>query len=288
MLTAGRFLDILEQKDLLDVQLVEKLRAQVTAAKAPIAPETIAQRLVEKKYLTFAVAERVLKQAREPAIDPAPSPATSSAASASAAPPLQPDVGPRNAESEPEAEGASTSGGRLHSLVSTPGRSAITAAVAVFVILTGGGLLLLLIGVGIYFGTKKEETPAPSIQIEVSDKQPTPVEPEVLEPEPEPGLTLNPREAEALRLLDELRNIEQPSQEDIDAALGSDDPFALLDLHIGTMEAMGGAINPEGAPQAPQGQRPTRPPNSSQNRPPNSPRPSTRPPSQAPPRTVPR
>jgi outer membrane protein assembly factor BamB len=65
MLSAERFIAILEEKDLLPAEIIAALRKQVKEAKKPPGPATIAQRLVRQKYLTPLIVERLLAAAGE-------------------------------------------------------------------------------------------------------------------------------------------------------------------------------------------------------------------------------
>jgi len=65
MISAEQFLKILVEKDLLSSRAVEKLLKQVEEASKPVSARRVAKRLVEKGYLTPALAKRLLLTADE-------------------------------------------------------------------------------------------------------------------------------------------------------------------------------------------------------------------------------
>jgi len=62
MISAEQFIAILEQKDLLPAAVVAQLRAQIERSDKPIPAETVAKRLIDKGYLTVAIAKRLLAE----------------------------------------------------------------------------------------------------------------------------------------------------------------------------------------------------------------------------------
>ncbi|MBN2296735.1 MAG: PQQ-binding-like beta-propeller repeat protein, partial [Pirellulales bacterium] len=73
MISAEKFLDLLEEKDLLPSDMVAKLRRQVAKSPAPVPATAIAKRLIEKGYLTRPLAKRLLAtsdQASKPKTEP--------------------------------------------------------------------------------------------------------------------------------------------------------------------------------------------------------------------------
>ena len=60
MISAENFLKLLEEKDLLPSEMVEKLRRQVAKSPKPVPATAIAKRLIEKGYLTRPLAKRLL------------------------------------------------------------------------------------------------------------------------------------------------------------------------------------------------------------------------------------
>jgi outer membrane protein assembly factor BamB len=86
MISAERFLSLLEEKDLLDPGVMAKLRLQVAQAKNPPKASNVAQALIDKGYLTPALAKRLLgaeedgematppkgRPTKSPAFSPAP------------------------------------------------------------------------------------------------------------------------------------------------------------------------------------------------------------------------
>lgn len=76
MISAEEFIDILEQKDLLDPDLVQDLRRRIEQSMAPVSAALLAKRLVDKGHLSRKLAQRLLDRAEaeidEPATPPAP------------------------------------------------------------------------------------------------------------------------------------------------------------------------------------------------------------------------
>ena len=66
MISAEQFLDLLEEKDLLEPELIRDLRRRVAQAETPIKATLIAQRLVDKGHVSKMSAKRLLQQTREP------------------------------------------------------------------------------------------------------------------------------------------------------------------------------------------------------------------------------
>ena len=65
MIKAEDFLKLLEEKDLLPAEMVDKLRKQVAQSQKPILATAIAKRLIEKGYLTRPLAKRLLTTSAE-------------------------------------------------------------------------------------------------------------------------------------------------------------------------------------------------------------------------------
>ena len=59
MISAERFLDILEAKDLIPVAMLGSLRKQLAAATKPVTAPSVAKLLIEKGHLTPALAKRL-------------------------------------------------------------------------------------------------------------------------------------------------------------------------------------------------------------------------------------
>ncbi len=73
MISAEEFIDILEQKDLLDPSLVRDLRRRVEQSMAPVSAALLAKRLVDKGHLSRKLAQRLLDRAEldeQPAAPP--------------------------------------------------------------------------------------------------------------------------------------------------------------------------------------------------------------------------
>ncbi|MEA1950998.1 MAG: hypothetical protein U9N87_06405, partial [Planctomycetota bacterium] len=60
MISAEKFIDLLEEKDLLPSEMVAKLRRQVAKSSKTVPATAIAKRLIEKGYLTRPLAKRLL------------------------------------------------------------------------------------------------------------------------------------------------------------------------------------------------------------------------------------
>lgn len=72
MISAEEFIDILEQKDLLEPDLVSDLRRRVEQSMAPVSAALLAKRLVDKGHLSRKLAQRLLDRAdSEPTEEPA-------------------------------------------------------------------------------------------------------------------------------------------------------------------------------------------------------------------------
>ncbi|HID78147.1 MAG TPA: hypothetical protein EYP56_19410, partial [Planctomycetaceae bacterium] len=65
MISAERFLDLLEARDLLSKKNADKLRAQIAQAGKPAAAESVARLLIKKGYLTPPLAKRLLAVAAQ-------------------------------------------------------------------------------------------------------------------------------------------------------------------------------------------------------------------------------
>ncbi len=63
MISAEEFIAILEQKDLLDPDLVDDLRRRVEQSMAPVSAALLAKRLVDKGHLSRKLAQRLLDRA---------------------------------------------------------------------------------------------------------------------------------------------------------------------------------------------------------------------------------
>jgi TolA-binding protein len=73
MISAEEFIDILEQKDLLEPGLVDDLRRRVEQSMAPVSAALLAKRLVDKGHLSRKLAQRLLDRAEsEPLEETAP------------------------------------------------------------------------------------------------------------------------------------------------------------------------------------------------------------------------
>ncbi len=75
MISAEEFIDILEQKDLLDPDLVQDLRRRIEQSMAPVSAALLAKRLVDKGHLSRKLAQRLLDRAEADVDEPAPPPA---------------------------------------------------------------------------------------------------------------------------------------------------------------------------------------------------------------------
>ncbi len=69
MISAEEFIDILEQKDLLDPSLVRDLRRRVEQSMAPVSAALLAKRLVDKGHLSRKLAQRLLDRAEDEVIE---------------------------------------------------------------------------------------------------------------------------------------------------------------------------------------------------------------------------
>jgi len=65
MISAEHFLDLLEEKDLLEPGVIRDLRRRVARAETPVKATLIAQRLIDGGHLSKMSAQRLLQQARE-------------------------------------------------------------------------------------------------------------------------------------------------------------------------------------------------------------------------------
>ena len=63
MISAERFLAILQEKDLLPTDLIERLRKQIGRMKQPPTSASLAKQLIEEGYLTPALVKRLMAQA---------------------------------------------------------------------------------------------------------------------------------------------------------------------------------------------------------------------------------
>ena len=70
MISAERFLSLLEEKDLLPPGVMAKLRQQVAQAKNPPKASGVAKALIDKGYLTPVLAKRLLDSERRRAKAP--------------------------------------------------------------------------------------------------------------------------------------------------------------------------------------------------------------------------
>lgn len=91
MISAEQFLAILEQKDLLPADVLTRLRAQIAQSDKPIAAEMVAKRLIERGYLTPAIAKRLLGE--KPVEGTKPSPQQRPAAPSAPKPAEEDDLG---------------------------------------------------------------------------------------------------------------------------------------------------------------------------------------------------
>ena len=87
MISAEEFIDILEQKDLLDPDLVQDLRRRIEQSMAPVSAALLAKRLVDKGHLSRKLAQRLLDWAEADFDEPVPPPAPSNEPAA-----LEPEV----------------------------------------------------------------------------------------------------------------------------------------------------------------------------------------------------